>query len=62
MSIFLYVGGMRIQNMDYVQGVLSTVSVHGYIYSGEIFLTRLKEDSESKASANLQTIHRYLII
>jgi len=66
MSLFLYVGGMKIQKMNYVIGTLSTVSVHGHIYSGEIFLKREtegfenEESSEKDISKELQTIKRYL--
>ena len=43
MNIFLYQGGMQIQNMNLVRGTLTAMSAHGYIFSGEIFLRRIED-------------------
>ncbi|MEL7422313.1 MAG: hypothetical protein AAFN81_04945 [Bacteroidota bacterium] len=41
-NIFLYKGGMSISNMNLVRGTLSTISSHGYIFSSEVFLKRVR--------------------
>lgn len=71
MSIFLYVGGMNLENMDIVRGVLTTQSIHGYIFSGEVFLRKVPretanisiiENGHRERDTVTRAIKRYLML
>lgn len=47
MSLFLYMGGRSIDNLDMIRGVLTTQSIHGYIFSGEIVLQRVAKNDHT---------------
>jgi len=62
MTITIYIGGLEIDsdNVRFLRGMLSTMSIYGYLFSSEIFLVKKTRNEDYKI--NELTIKRYLLL